>query len=178
MDLKNLLKSLKLNESSISMALGGIIILVVGFLVINYFNKPKAEINDQGTSTEIMEQTESKPKEGNQYTVSEGDTLWNIAENAYGDGFKWVDIAKDNNIENASTIEKGQKLNIPQLSDTKMENEKMAMDDSYTVVKGDSLWEIAVKEYGDGFKWVDIAKANNLDNPNIIHTGNVLELPR
>lgn len=49
---------------------------------------------------------------------------------------------------------------------------------SYTVVKGDSLWEIAEKAYGDGYQWVKIAEANKLVNPNIIHTGNVFTLPR
>lgn len=29
--------------------------------------------------------------------------------------------------------------------------------------QGDTLWDLAVKHYGDGSKWVDIAKANNID---------------
>src|SRR3989344_761158 len=49
---------------------------------------------------------------------------------------------------------------------------------SYTVVAGDSLWKIAERAYGDPYKWVDIAKANGLLNPDIIHSGNVLTLPR
>jgi nucleoid-associated protein YgaU len=50
--------------------------------------------------------------------------------------------------------------------------------DSYTVVAGDNLWEIAVKAYGDGYRWTDIAEANDLVNPGVIHAGNVLTLPR
>ena len=49
---------------------------------------------------------------------------------------------------------------------------------SYTVVAGDNLWNIAVRAYGDGFRWVDIARANSLVNPNLIHPGNVFNLPR
>ena len=49
---------------------------------------------------------------------------------------------------------------------------------SYTVVKGDNLWNIAIRSYGDGYKWVDIARANNLTNPDLIHPGNVFTLPR
>jgi nucleoid-associated protein YgaU len=49
---------------------------------------------------------------------------------------------------------------------------------TYTVKPGDSLWDIAVRTYGNGYKWVDIARANNLQNPNIIHTGNVFALPK
>jgi len=49
--------------------------------------------------------------------------------------------------------------------------------DTYTVVHGDNLWNIAVAQYGDGFQWVKIAEANHLANPQIIHAGNVLTLP-
>lgn len=49
---------------------------------------------------------------------------------------------------------------------------------SYTVVRGDNLWNIAVRAYGDGYRWVDIARANNLANPDLIHAGNVFTLPR
>lgn len=49
---------------------------------------------------------------------------------------------------------------------------------SYTVMRGDNLWNIAVRSYGDGYQWVKIAKANNLTNPRLIHSGNVLMIPR
>jgi nucleoid-associated protein YgaU len=48
----------------------------------------------------------------------------------------------------------------------------------YTVVKGDSLWNIAVRAYQDGYQWVKIADENNLGNPDKIHPGNVLNIPR
>jgi nucleoid-associated protein YgaU len=47
----------------------------------------------------------------------------------------------------------------------------------YTVAAGDNLSQIAQKFYGDPNKWVEIAKANNLDNPRIIHAGNALTIP-
>lgn len=47
----------------------------------------------------------------------------------------------------------------------------------YTIVKGDSLWSIAVKQYNNGYKWTEIAQANKLTNPNLIHSGNKLVLP-
>ena len=49
---------------------------------------------------------------------------------------------------------------------------------TYEVAKGDNLWNIAVRAYQDGYRWVDIAKENDLLNPGIIHPGNVLRLPR
>lgn len=48
---------------------------------------------------------------------------------------------------------------------------------TYTVVRGDNLWDIAVEMYGDGYRWTDIAEANDLANPGIIHAGNVLVIP-
>lgn len=48
---------------------------------------------------------------------------------------------------------------------------------SYTVVHGDTLWKIACQAYGDCYRWSEIATANKLENPNVIHTGNVLTLP-
>ncbi len=50
--------------------------------------------------------------------------------------------------------------------------------DKYTVTKGDHLWGIAVRAYGDGYKWLEIAKANNLKNPNLIYPDQELVLPR
>ncbi len=47
----------------------------------------------------------------------------------------------------------------------------------YVVVKGDDLWNIAIKRYNDGYKWTEIAKANNLKNPGVIWEGQKLILP-
>lgn len=58
------------------------------------------------------------------------------------------------------------------------EVEENIVDSTYIVVQGDSLWTIAVAVYGDGYRWVDIANTNSLDNPNIIHSGNVFTLPQ
>jgi nucleoid-associated protein YgaU len=56
---------------------------------------------------------------------------------------------------------------------------KKITGDNYTIVHGDDLWDIAVRAYGDGYRWVDIAKANNLEkNPGLIHAGNTIKIPR
>lgn len=47
----------------------------------------------------------------------------------------------------------------------------------YTVVKGDTLWGIAKKYYGNGNRYPEIAAANNIANPNIIHIGQKLLIP-
>ena len=50
---------------------------------------------------------------------------------------------------------------------------------TYTVVAGDSLSKIAKREYGDAAKWRGIWEANRdtIKNPDLIHPGQVLNLP-
>ena len=48
---------------------------------------------------------------------------------------------------------------------------------SYTVVKGDSLWAISKRVYGDGSLAYKLATANGIKNPNLIYPGQVLKLP-
>lgn len=51
---------------------------------------------------------------------------------------------------------------------------------SYTVVRGDSLWRIAKKFYGNGSKYTVIYEANKSvigGNPNLIYPGQVLTIP-
>ena len=47
----------------------------------------------------------------------------------------------------------------------------------YTVVRGDTLWGIANKFYGNGSRYPEIAKANNISNPDLIHAGQKLLIP-
>lgn len=49
---------------------------------------------------------------------------------------------------------------------------------SYTVVEGDWLSKIAGRAYGDIFAFDRIAKANNIQNPDVIEPGQVLKIPR
>lgn len=49
--------------------------------------------------------------------------------------------------------------------------------DRYTVVKGDSLWAICKRTYGDGSLAYKLATANGIKNPNLIYPGQVLDLP-
>jgi len=119
------------------------------------------------------------------YTVKQGDYLWAIAEKVYGSGYNWVDLASANKLENPGILYAGTKLIIPDVKPkmvtvqkNPVQNSNPITGSSYTVVKGDYLWDIAVRAYGDGYKWTEIAKANNLVNPSLIFSGNVLRLPR
>lgn len=45
---------------------------------------------------------------------------------------------------------------------------------TYTAVKNDNLWTICKTYLGDGSKCYEIAKLNNISNPNLIYTGQVI----
>lgn len=47
---------------------------------------------------------------------------------------------------------------------------------TYTVRKGDTLWDIAVRYYGSGVYWRSIAKKNGISNPKKLQIGTVLVL--
>lgn len=175
-NLKSILKSFKLNESTISMVLGAVVIVVVGILVANYFKDRKAGSLPSGNGNK----TESTANQT--YLVSKGDNLWKIAEKVTGSGYNWVEIAKENNIKNPGIIYEGQELTIKENNNftavkTGTQNTTIS-GATYEVQKGDNLWNIAVRAYGDGYKWSEIARENKLVHPNIIHSGNILILPR
>lgn len=117
---------------------------------------------------------------GSTHTVQKGESLWKLAEKYYGSGFEWKKIAEANGLKNPRIIEVGQQLSIPSgvqkgadISATATQFPKQ-----YTVAAGDSLWKIAIAQYGTGFEWVYIAKENKLQNPGVIYPGTVLQLPR
>lgn len=73
---------------------------------------------------------------------------------------------------NASSAPTAQKAIVEQIRPTTgKETQK-----SHTVVKGDTLWAIAKKELGDGSKYTELAKLNNISNPNLIKAGQVIKL--
>ena len=55
-----------------------------------------------------------------------------------------------------------------------------AAEGSYVVVSGDSLSKIAKREYGDMNQWHRIYEANKdqISNPDLIHPGQKLRIPR
>jgi nucleoid-associated protein YgaU len=60
------------------------------------------------------------------------------------------------------------------------EKQRTIPGDSYTVVKGDCLWNIAKARYGSGIDYVRIYEANKSvigDNPDLIYPGTQLVLP-
>lgn len=196
MGLKKTLKFLKLNETNVSMVLGALVFLVVVVFGFNYFRSPKGQTTPTAATTQV--QITPTPTEGTvpanlpqSIKVEKGQTLWSIAEKYYGSGYNWADIAKENKLNNPGMIAEGQELTLPQTEAKKVTlNTTPAISpaqstaiegENYTVVRGDSLWKIAVRAYGDGYQWVKIWRANKViinNHPNLIYPGQSLTIPR
>jgi putative chitinase len=167
-------------DSFVSLALGLAVVLLIGMLVYNYVGAKKS--TTQKAAEEKAAQEQAAMTLPATYTVAAGDTLWSIAAKYYKSGYNWVDIAKANNLTDADRVEAGQSLTIPEATSIMPSGQIAAATTSlgnkqYTVAHGDSLWKIALAQYGDGYQWSTIAQANNLANPDLIHAGNVLVLP-
>ncbi len=55
---------------------------------------------------------ETPAKRTKEYVVQNGETLFGIARKVYGNGFRYKDLARDNNLQDPSHIYTGQKLII------------------------------------------------------------------
>lgn len=186
----NILKQFKLTESYTSLVLGFIVVIIIAIFITSFIKNRIAtekDITQETSSVSTEEKTKSTTLPAS-YTVVAGDDLWGVSEKFYKSGYNWTDIAKENNLENPGLITIGTKLTIPNVSlkivkEDAVEAEQNNISDkitkdSYTVKNGDYLWDIAIRAYGDGYRWVDIAKANNLSDPDLIFSEKVLKLPR
>jgi nucleoid-associated protein YgaU len=109
---------LEKNQSYLNLILGALIVIVLGVLIFNYFNKPDTDNGNVTPTAETTTTDESgdvtKESLPGKYKVKEGDTLFTIAQKYYDDGGKYTEIMKDNNLT-SENIEVGQELNIPKL---------------------------------------------------------------
>jgi nucleoid-associated protein YgaU len=176
-------KLFKSKDDVLSMFLGLVVVVAVGGFVVNFIEKRKGSVDVPGVKNDLKVEELTQPKEeklaADEVKVVKNDSLWKIAERQYGDGFKWVEIAKLNNIKNPDLIEIGQILKLPQIEKAVADTDTVIKEDrEYQVVKGDSLWKIAVREYNDGYQWTKIWSDNKakLNDPNKLEIGMTLHL--
>lgn len=184
---KKLAKKIKFTtESYISMILGLLVVVVVGVLIFNFFQAKRQEGKPKEGEVITGEEIEAEEEISlpTTHQVAKEESLWMIAEKYFESGYNWVDIAKENNLFNPDYLEVGQTLSIPKaekrlpVTGEPTPAAPSISGEAYTVVRGDNLWNIALRAYGDGFAWTKIAEANNLANPDLIHAGNVFTIPR
>lgn len=111
-----------------------------------------------------------EPSQETYYVVKKGDTL-NYIANIYKTTVE--QIAGINGITNPNLIFPGQRLRITVGSSDSGINQMGHT--IYTVVRGDSLWNIA-RKYGTTVQ--EIAQLNNIKNPNLIFIGQMLKIPK
>ncbi len=63
------------------------------------------------------------------------------------------------------------------VSDAKERTDNTVTPGTYTIVKGDCLYNIAKKQLGDPGKWPEIAKLNGISTPYTIYPNQVLKMP-
>src|SRR3954471_15685587 len=71
------------NQSFFNIILGGLIVVVLGVLLFNYFNKPTEDLVTPASQTQQQQASGDVSKENlpGTYTIKEGDTLFTIAQN-------------------------------------------------------------------------------------------------
>lgn len=102
------------------------------------------------------------------YTVKSGDNLWNIAKKH---GTTVQSILEINIIKNPNLIYPGQKIRIPTNGNEEMDTGSNNKTITYTVRRGDCLWNIA-RYYGVTVSY--LTNLNRIRNPRLIYPGQVL----
>lgn len=177
-------KSSKKNwqENYASFILGAIIVVILGLLVANFItNRGRSSIETPDEAEMTSEMEAQKAAAAQEYKVKAGDSLSKIAQEVYGDRMMWPVIASANKIANPNIINVDATIKVPSKEEAGKIQEEMKAT-TYTVVKGDTLFGIAQKMYGNGYRWGEIDRANKVGrlfngNPLIIE-GTTLTIPR
>ena len=134
-----------------------------------------AELEPPQTAPQPPSLPESVVRE---HRVVAGDTLWDIATQAYGDPTRWPEIfaANRDKIANPDLIFPDQALTLP----APRAPATTQTASVHRVQQGDTLWDIAAVTYGNPFLWPGIYEANRGDitDPDLIFPGQELTLPR
>jgi nucleoid-associated protein YgaU len=113
------------------------------------------------------------PAKLNVVMVKPGDSLWKLAQQDLGQGFRWHDLLAVNpGILDANHIVAGSQIYLPAAGSSLRTATKI------TVRKGDTLSKIAQTQLGHASYWSCIAHANPaVRDANVIYKGQLLLLP-
>jgi len=149
-------------RSALSAIAAGILVIIAGFLVYNYFSKSGEESMQALNKAE--EQAEEVPSEG--------------AEQAAHEEKPTNESSTQEEVKGEAATQAGSLWVANDISANSIEGSQ------YIVKSGDTLWEISEGRYGSGFDWAKIRDANQdsigfLANGSqaLIVPGQVLSLP-
>jgi len=187
--------------------MGIVVVILIGGMMFNYFRSANLNtwkgmlLNDDKPATVTADILPAEKTLDSTYKVVKGDDLWHISEKYYKSGYNYVDIIRENKLDKSGKIEVGMELRIPQVETKKLtvkeerimpkleikndqvqiKKDSVTIDSSeYTTKKGDTYWSIAVRAYGDGFKWTKIYWANRkvFANPDVIYANTKIVIPK
>lgn len=148
--------------------IAGLIIMASGYALYSYMNNTDQTQNQSNLAQVELSAEDEKPDNQEEGLISSG-----------------ISTAREPELD----VEQEPILNMPREQVTITSNEWTANNYSfgdintgeYTVISGDTLWEIAEAAYGDGSQWEVIASANDvpfLSNGNpLIIPGQVINIP-
>ena len=131
-------------------------------------NNKSAEVFTQSNDTQVLGAATRQEalSEFTQYTVQNGDTLFNISQQY---NIRWDSIAQINNLAEPYVLHPGEILKIPQATTSQVPNKV------YTVKTNDTLNSIA-KQFN--ITVADIIAVNpNLQQSDLITVGQIIKLP-
>lgn len=129
-------------------------------------NKTTEAVTQQVLGESTTETTPAPDSQFTQYTVKNGDTLFNISQQY---NVRWDSIAQINDLSEPFVVHAGQILKIPQATTSKVDGK------IYTIKSNDTLSSIA-KQFN--ITVADIIAVNpNLQKSDLITPGQVIKLP-
>ncbi|MEA4944476.1 MAG: LysM peptidoglycan-binding domain-containing protein [Propionicimonas sp.] len=147
---------------------------------------PAARVPSSGPAGPTPVVPETSGRAGNDYLVAPGDDLWSLADRLLGDGTRWRDLVAVNPdilSDPTQALTPGSRLRLPASALAQVEPEPPqpadARPERITVVKGDTLSELAEEHLGRASRWPELARANAalISNPDHIEVGWELVLP-
>ncbi|MDE0960441.1 MAG: LysM peptidoglycan-binding domain-containing protein [Planctomycetota bacterium] len=142
-----------------------------------------------GVQTSVAKPVPSTRGATTQFKVRQGDSLWKIAARELGAGTRWVELLEVNpGLTETTKLYPGAMLNIPGKDRSTVVKRPVTPQAPAVPARsgmrlvlirdGDTLYDIARDELGNGGRWLEIQNLNDGLNPNALPIGKKIWIPR